>query len=191
MANVEPVFETALAHVDTSAMSEPDFNVTEVRDFACVLLRIHPQTAGAGAALARLGLAFPPALGIHAIPQQRLLMKWISPDEYLVTLPVTDKAAFIEQAETAFAGLFAAVVDNTGGYSLLRIGGGQRYAVLSKLCFYDLKGNLPVGKVVSTALAKAPAIFYRVQEDELYCLLRGSFADYGWKILLTASAEFL
>ncbi|MCB1639653.1 MAG: hypothetical protein KDI15_12495, partial [Thiothrix sp.] len=77
-----------------------------------------------------------------------------------------------------------------GGYSLLRIGGEQRYAVLSKLCFYDLRGNLPVGKVVSTRLARAPAIFYRVQDNELYCMLRWSFADYGWKALLAAGGEY-
>ncbi len=189
MAKHDVIYETALEQVDLSALSSDAIRVTEIRDLGFVVLRVHPATAGVSEAMVRLGIELPETMGMTDSTDSRLV-KWISPDEYLVTLPLAEKDAFIQEATEALKGIFSAVVDNSGGYSLLKIAGSQYQEMLSKLTFYDLRGNLPVGKVVSTLMTKAPVIFYRTEEDALMCMVRWSFADYAWKILLKAGEEY-
>lgn len=184
-----PVFETALAHEDHNAVAQGSFKVEEVRDYGFVVLRLNPETEGVPAAVERLGLSLPATLQSTGSLDSRLV-KWISPDEYLVSLPLAEKEAFMQEAQAALDGIFSAVVDNSGGYSLLKVSGEQRYEVLRKLCFYDLERELPIGKVVSTLAAKAPAVFYRVEADSFMWLVRWSFATHVWRSLLKASAEF-
>ncbi|MEZ5477574.1 MAG: sarcosine oxidase subunit gamma family protein [Thiolinea sp.] len=185
-----PVYETALEQADLSVLSGKAVNLQELRDYGFVVLRIRPDSAGAAAALTQLGLELPPALGMTGSLDSRLV-KWISPDEYLITLPLSAKDAFIREATTALEGVFSAVVDNSGAYSLLKLSGEHALDLLSKLTFYDVRGKLPVGKVVSTQMSKAPVIFYRLDDDALMLMLRWSFADYAWKIMHIAAEEYL
>ena len=189
MANFNPVFETALEQLDTGVLASDALRVEEVQGFAYVVLRIRAGSAGAAEALAKLGLSLPDALGMTGTAETRLV-KWISPDEYLITLPMADRDVFIQEAKAALEGVFSAVVDNTGAYSLLKISGTHRYDLLAKLCIYDLEGNLPVGKVVSTQLAKSPALFYRLEDESLMWMVRWSFADYAWRAVVHAAGEF-
>ena len=188
MAKHDIVYETALQQVDLSALNSDAIRVTEVRDRGFVVLRIRSNTAGVTEAMAKLGIELPDTLGITGSAER--LVKWISPDECLVTLPLSEKDAFIQEATAALEGIFSAAVDNSGGYSLLKISGTHYQDMLSKLTFYDLSGNMPVGKVVSTVMTKTPVIFYRTDEDALMCMVRWSFADYAWKILLKAAEEY-
>ncbi|MEZ5535783.1 MAG: sarcosine oxidase subunit gamma family protein [Thiolinea sp.] len=185
----DSVYETALEQADLSALNSDAVRVTEIRDRGFVVLRLRPATAGVSEAMAKLGIELPDALGMTGSADTRLV-KWISPDEYLVTLPLAEKDTFITDAKAALEGIFSAVVDNSGGYSLLNIAGSEYQELLSKLTFYDLRGNLPVGKVVSTLMTKAPVIFYRTAEDSLMCMVRWSFADYAWKIMVKAAEEY-
>ena len=183
------VYETALQQADLSALNSDIIRVNEVRDRGFVVLRIRPNTTGVAEAMAKLGIELPETMGSNGSADS-CLVKWMSPDEYLVTLPLAEKDAFIQDATAALEGIFSAVVDNSGGYSLLRISGSQYQDMLSKLTFYDLRGNMPVGKVVSTLMTKTPVIFYRTDEDSLMCMVRWSFADYAWKLLLNAAEEY-
>ncbi len=184
------VYATALEQADFSALDNDAVRVTEVRDRGFVVLRVRPETAGVTEALDKLGIELPPALGMTGSAATRLV-KWISPDEYLITLPLAEKDAFIAAAKAALVGIFSAVVDNSGGYSLLKISGMQYQDMLSKLTFYDVRGNLPVGKVVSTLMTKTPVIFYRTENNALMCMVRWSFADYAWKLMVKAAEEYL
>lgn len=181
-------FETALEGRDFNALAGNGFQVSEERHYGYVVLRIRPHTAGA-AALTSLGIELPNALGMTGSLDSKLV-KWISPDEYLITLPLSQKDAFIKEAKAALKGIFAAVVDNSGGYSLLKLSGEQVYAVLAKNCVYDCSRFLSDGKVVSTLLAKAGAIIYRIDADYVYLMVRWSFADYVFKVLDESSREF-
>ena len=189
MAKHEAIYETALEHVDLSALSGNAVNVKEIRDCGFVTLRVRRETAGVAEAMDKLGITLPSTLGFTE-NNDAVRVKWISPDEYLISLPLTAKDEFISKAKAALDGIFSAVVDNSGGYALLHISGSQYQEMLSKLSFYDLHGNLPTGKVVSTMLSKSPVIFYRVDQESLFCMLRWSFADYALKIILAASEEF-
>jgi len=178
-------FETALEQENLQALSG-DVTAEEWRDYGYVALRVRPATEGVSDALQSLNIELPDTLQMTGSLDSRLV-KWISPDEFLVTLPLAEKDDFVKQAEEAFAGIFAAVVDNSGGYSLLKFSGSQYPELMAKLCLYDLKRNFPKGKVISTFLGKAPAILYRVDDDSLMCMVRWSFAAYAWQALTHAS----
>ncbi|TXH68379.1 MAG: hypothetical protein E6Q85_08950 [Thiothrix sp.] len=182
-------FETALEGHDFNALAGNGFQVTEERNYGYVVLRIRANTAGAADALGKLGIQLPNALGMTGSLDTKLV-KWLSPDEYLITLPLTQKDAFIKDAKAALDGIFAAVVDNSGGYSLLKLSGEHRYDVLAKNCVYDLAKNLSEGKAVSTLFSKASAIFYRLDANHVYLMVRWSFADYAFNVLEASSKEF-
>lgn len=182
-------FETALEGHDVNALVGIGFQVSEERNYGYVVLRIRSNTAGAAEALAKLGLQLPNALGMTGSLDTKLV-KWISPDEYLITLPLSQKDVFIQEAKAALNGIFAAVVDNTGGYSLLKLSGEHRYVVLAKNCVYDCSKFLTEGKVISTLFSKASAVIYRVDADHVYLMVRWSFADYAFNVLATSSKEF-
>ncbi len=183
-------YETALAQVNTSTLAGVALQVSEQLGFAYVVLRIRPDGAGVAHALAGVGLVLPEPLETIGSLQTRLV-QWLSPDEFLITLPLEDKDALIRDLQSALAGLFAAVVDNSGGYVLLKLTGERRYDLLAKFVTYDVRGKLPVGKVVSTLLAKAGVILYRPDEDSLLLTVRSSFADYAWNVLAEGAEEWV
>lgn len=187
--NLNTIYETALEQTNWTGLQGDAVNITEIRDRGFVVLRVRQSTDGAAAALAKLGIELPDAQGMSGNADTKLV-KWISPDEYLVTLPLAQKDAFIAEATAAFAGMFSAVVDNSGAYSLLEITGAQYEDMLSKLTFYDTRNNLPVGKVVSTLMTKSPVIFYRLADDSIRCMLRWSFGDYALKIMGKTAEEY-
>ena len=189
VTDLNSIYETALEQTDWTGLRGDAVNIKESRDHGFVVLRIRQSTDGASAALAKLGIELPDAQSMSGDAATKLV-KWISPDEYLVTLPLAEKDAFIAEATAAFEGIFSAVVDNSGAYSLLELSGTHLRDMLSKLTFYDIRNNLPAGKVVSTLMTKSPVIFYRLNDDSLRCMLRWSFADYALKIMGKAAEEY-
>ena len=125
---------------------------------------------------------------------------WISPDEFLHLLPLKNKDAMVNKLEEDLSATHAAVVDNSGGFSYLELGGSALHKVLAKTCAYDCsKENLPPGKVVSTLIGKAPVIMFRHKnnvadtatgEAGISLLIRFSFADYVWRLLEDAAGEY-
>ncbi len=189
VSDLNTIYETALEQTDWTGLRGDAVNITEIRDRGFVVLRIRQTTDGAAAALAKLGLELPGAQGMTGDADTKLV-KWIGPDEYLVTLPLVEKEAFVSEATAALDGVFSAVVDNSGAYSLLEISGAHYEDMLSKLTFYDIRHSLPAGKVVSTLMTKSPVIFYRIEHDSIRCMLRWSFADYALKIMGKAAEEY-
>ena len=125
---------------------------------------------------------------------------WISPDEFLHLLPLKNKDALVSKLEEDLSATHAAVVDNSGGFSYLELGGSALHKVLAKTCAYDCsKENLPLGKVVSTLIGKAPVIIFRHKNNVadtatgelgISLLIRFSFADYVWRLLEDAAGEY-
>ncbi len=125
---------------------------------------------------------------------------WISPDEFLHLLPLKNKDALVSKLEEDLLATHAAVVDNSGGFSYLELGGSALHKVLAKTCAYDCSTeNLPTGKVVSTLIGKAPVIIFRHKNNKadtatgeagVSLLIRFSFADYVWRLLEDAAGEY-
>ncbi len=137
---------------------------------------------------AALGMALPERL--HSVQQDSLSLRWVAPDEWLLVCP-GDRAAALEiQLRRHLSGHFA-VVNVSGGQTLIRLAGPDAAMVLKKSCSYDLhERNFPTGKVVTTVLAKTQATLCKIAADQWELVVRRSFADYAWRWLVDASAEY-
>jgi len=187
---MKKAYRTPLAHQQVNC-SSPEWSVTERSDLGFVVLRGQHDDPAFLEAIAALDLALPRPIYATTRDEGSRTLLWISPDESLLLLPLAEKDAFIEQVTSAFAGLHAAVVDNSGGYACVQLSGSRALDVLKKLCAYDL-GNeaFPVGRVLSTHLAKAPVIIHRADSEYLQLLIRFSFADYAGRALSAAAEEY-
>ena len=134
------------------------------------------------------GLALPGNLQSESNNDWRL--RWIAPDEWLLTGP-GDAAFTMETALRDNLSGHYAVINVSGGQTLVRLSGANAHTVLMKSCPYDVHDrNFPIGKVVSTVFAKSQAVICRLDEDEWELVVRRSFADYIWRWLVDAGQEF-
>lgn len=143
----------------------------------------------ASALQSTLKLDLPEHLQSHSA-DKTLCVRWMSPDEWLLTCPV-DQAFAIEQKLRAAIKGHIAIVNVTGGYCLLTLSGADAVKVLAKSTSYNLNPeNFPEGKVVNTVMAKAQVTLRAVGHERFEILVRRSFADYLWLWLQRAGKEY-
>jgi sarcosine oxidase subunit gamma len=83
------------------------------------------------------------------------------------------------------------VINVSGGQTQIRLAGSAAADVLKKSVPYDVSDHhFPVGKVVSTALAKTQTTVRRINDTDWELTVRRSFADYAWRWLTDASREY-
>lgn len=114
---------------------------------------------------------------------------WLSPDEWLILCPYAQKNALQDRLHNHLRGIFAQIVDNSGGYTALILHGEQRVRVLRHLTPFDI-GNLQIGEVVGTVMSKSHVILTRPDADSHEIIVRRSFADYVWKLLKRAARPY-
>ena len=119
-----------------------------------------------------------------------LCIRWLGPDEWLLTLPF-DNLAQAEADLRRSGGAEVALVDVSGGQTVLLVQGDSATQVLMKSTSYDVGlQNFPVGKVVTTTFAQAQVVLRRVNDATFELILRRSYADYLWAWLRDAATEF-
>jgi len=117
-------------------------------------------------------------------------LRWMSPDEWLLSAPV-EQLFDIENQLRAKLTTPVALVNVSGGYTLVELSGEQVLNVLKKSTHYDCHPrNLPEGKVVNTSFAKSQVTLRCLAESHYELVVRRSFADYIWLWLQTASREY-
>lgn len=135
-----------------------------------------------------LGLALPGQLTSSVSDSIALL--WLSPDEWLLLCDLEQTFAIESQLREALTGHYA-VINVSGGQTQIRLAGSAAASVLQKSIPYDVSdAHFPVGKVVTTALAKTQATVRRISSTDWELTVRRSFADYAWRWLTDASREF-
>lgn len=138
---------------------------------------------------ATLKMALPERLKSESTAD-KYCIRWMSPDEWLLTCPLHE-AFDIENKLRAAAKGSIAIVNVSGGYSLLKLSGESALKVLKKSTAYDVHpDNLPAGKVVNTVMAKAQVTLRAIGDDEYEIIVRRSFADYLWLWLQRAGKEY-
>ncbi|WP_416427240.1 sarcosine oxidase subunit gamma family protein [Pseudomonas sp. App30] len=148
----------------------------------------HDQ-AFAGGVFKALGLELPGALAMVASGDTSL--QWLGPDEWLLVVPAGEEVATENRLREALDGQHIAVVNVSGGQSLLELSGPKVREVLMKSTSYDVHpDNFPVGKAVGTVFAKSQLVIRRPSEDVWELVVRRSFSDYWWLWLQDASAEY-
>jgi sarcosine oxidase subunit gamma len=117
-------------------------------------------------------------------------IRWVSPDEWLLTLP-EEGVLQIEEALRLQCVEPVAIVNVSGGQTILILEGEHAIDVLRKSTSYDVHPrNFPVGKVVTTAFAQAQLVLRRLDEQCFELVVRRSFADYLSAWIHDAAAEF-
>ena len=116
--------------------------------------------------------------------------QWISPDEWLILVPGGREHPLELAMRQRLQGHYS-IVNVSGGQTVITLSGPNARDVLMKSAPYDFHPrHFPVGKAVLTVFAKASANVRRIGEDEWELVIRRSFADYCWRWLNDASAEY-
>ena len=145
--------------------------------------------AFAGGVHKALGLELPSALKV--VYNGETSLQWLGPDEWLLIVPSGEELTAEQKLREALAGLHIAVVNVSGGQTLLELTGTKVRELLMKSTSYDVHPNsFPVGKAIGTVFAKSQLVIRRADESTWELLIRRSFADYWWLWLQDASAEF-
>jgi sarcosine oxidase subunit gamma len=140
---------------------------------------------------AALGVPLPLKLGPVARDDARgVSVQWMSPDEWLIVVPEAQDHETELRLRAALSGHYA-VINVSGAQTLLELSGPAARQVLMKSAGYDFHPSaFPVGKGISTTLAKSTAVIRRTGETQWELIIRRSFADYLYSWLLDASEEF-
>lgn len=153
-------------------------------------LRCDPKnTELTGAAARVLGVELP-IQPLTSVESGSTIVRWISPDEWLITLP-NDLAFELETGFRAEMSGHYSLVNSSGGLTVFKLSGDKVVDLLKKSTPVDLHDSeFPVGKVVSTVFAKSGATIRRTGATEFELVVRRSFADYLWLWIQSASQEF-
>ena len=117
-------------------------------------------------------------------------LRWMSPDEWLLSAPIGELFDIENKLREALTATVA-LVNVSGGYTLVELSGDQVLNLLKKSTHYDCHPrNLSVGKVVNTSFAKSQVTLRCLAELHYELVVRRSFADYTWLWLQTASREY-
>ncbi|TDR56835.1 heterotetrameric sarcosine oxidase gamma subunit [Halomonas ventosae] len=118
-------------------------------------------------------------------------IQWLSPDEWLVIVPGGEEFALEKRLREALGDAHYAIVNASGGQTLIELSGDKARELLMKSTPYDVHPEaFPVGKGVTTVFAKANLILRRPTEERWELVLRRSFADYLYRWILDAGAEY-
>ena len=115
---------------------------------------------------------------------------WLGPNEWLVIVDGGTEVAVETQLREVLSGHFA-VVDFSGGQTLVHLSGEAVQMVLKKSSGYDFSiDHFPVGRCVQTTLAKATALVNRTGNDAFDLVIRRSFSDYLFRWIIDAAGEY-
>lgn len=118
-------------------------------------------------------------------------IQWLSPDEWLIIVPGGEEFGVEHRLRHALGEAHFSVVNTSGGQTVLSLEGARAREVLMKSVSYDVHpAAFPVGKGVSTVFAKTAVILRRPDETRWEMVVRRSFADYCYRWLLDAAAEY-
>jgi sarcosine oxidase subunit gamma len=117
-------------------------------------------------------------------------MYWLGPDEWLLVVAKGAEAEVESRLRETLTGHFA-IIDISGGQTLVELSGEKAGMVLKKSSSYDFDlTQFPVGHCAQTTFARAMALVSRRQENTFELIIRRSFADYLFDWLIDAAGEY-
>lgn len=118
-------------------------------------------------------------------------IQWLSPDEALLIVPGGEEFVLEAKLRKALGDAHYAIVNASGGQTLLELEGDKARELLMKSTSYDVHSDaFPVGKGVTTVVAKSNLILRRPTKERWELVLRRSYADYLYRWLLDAGEEY-
>ncbi|PBP79238.1 sarcosine oxidase subunit gamma [Pseudomonas syringae] len=185
-----PLFHANLDSLIGKGRASPGVFLREKRLLGHLTIRgnAHDPAFAAGVHKA-LGMELPAALMLVINGESSL--QWLGPDEWLLIVPSGEEFAAEQKLRDELSGQHIAIVNVSGGQSILELSGPKVRQVLMKSTSYDVHpDNFPVGKAVGTVFAKSQLVIRRTGEETWELLVRRSFSDYWWLWLQDASAEY-
>jgi sarcosine oxidase, subunit gamma len=185
-----PLFHAGLDELARKGKSSAGVTLREKKLLGHLILRGDASDSNfSGAVHKALGLELPVALTLVASGETSL--QWLSPDEWLLIVPSGEEFATEQKLRAALEGQHFAIVNVSGGQTIVELSGPKVRELLMKSSSYDVHpSNFPVGKAVGTVFAKSQLVIRHTAEDTWELLVRRSFADYIWLWLQDASAEY-
>ena len=193
------VVRSGLAHVglpadgSTKKGQSSSVTLTERPVTGLLMLRAADEATALGKALKHhCGISL--STRLQSETQGNYCVRWMAPDSWLLSCPI-DETFAIEQALRDAVPGHIAIVNVSGGYTIIELSGADARTVLMKSTGYDVHPeHFGKGKVVNTTFAKAQVTIGALDvsdTDARYELIvRRSFTDYLWLWLQRASAEF-
>ena len=195
--------QTPLHHAELNALaattSQTDAGIVfrERALTAQLVVRIRGDLAAASSAVqSAIGVELPERLKFSGNPSDvdGVSLAWISPDEWRLCCPISDALACeknLRKALSQVPNTSYAVVNNSGGFTMLELSGSDALNLLRKSTAYDIRASrFPVGKVVGTSFAKTSITLLRTGESHWQLWVRRSFADYVWLWVQNAAREY-
>ncbi len=191
---IHSMAESPLHHVDLASLAkqglqEGGVHFCEKPLMGLLTLRCHPSAKQKTAIKSLLGVALPME-PLTSATKGDVTVRWISPDEWLITLS-GDKAFDLESRfQDKLEGHYS-LVNISGGTTVFELSGKDAMNVLKKSTTIDFHSKVfPTDKVVSTLFAKSSAIIRRLDEQRFELVVRRSFSDYIWLWIQDASKEY-
>lgn len=185
-----PLFHADLASIAKSGPKTGGVTFKEEALLGHLTLRLNPENADQLKAAEKvLGVALP-TQPLTSVSKGDVVVRWISPDEWLITVPGLKAFDFEAAFQKEMKGHFQ-VVNVSGGQTVVKLSGKNAKDVIKKSSPADVHDSeFPVGKVVTTIFAKSSAIICRTGENEFELVIRRSFSDYLWLWIQDASREY-
>lgn len=184
-----PLHHVGLSDMAAHANSDAGVIFSESALLGHLTLRCDPNSPLIEVAQGILGVALPLS-PLTSVESGELVVRWIAPDEWLISLP-NDQVFDLETRFRAEMNGHHSLVNGSGGMTVYKLRGKHVVDLLKRSTPVDLHDSeFPVGKVVSTVFAKSGAVIRRVAKDEFELVVRRSFADYIWLWIQDASQEF-
>lgn len=183
-----PLHLLAAASRTSTANTRAGVSACEMRLLGYISLRGDAGNAAFMDATARvLGTALPTEPCTFVRPETQAVL-WLSPDEWMIVCPRANLDTQLRALGQALAGTHHQAIDNSGGYTQVRIHGPNAIDVLRHASVYDFSALGP-GRVVGTTFGKSSLYVYR-DNDGFCLLLRRSFTDYIWRFLVRATEPY-
>lgn len=184
-----PLHHVGLAEIASQSEADAGIVFSEEVLLGHLTLRCDPSSPLIAVAQSILGVALP-LNPLTSVEQGDLVLRWIAPDEWLITLPNHQVFDLETRFRNEMNGHYS-LVNGSGGMTVYKLRGERVVDMLRKSTPVDLHDSVfPVGKVVSTVFAKAGAVIRRTSETEFELVVRRSFADYIWLWIQDASQEY-
>jgi sarcosine oxidase subunit gamma len=137
-----------------------------------------------------LGVALPTAPNTTRVAGG-IVVCWLGPDEWLAVTPGDREEDIVRALRAGLEGVHSSVTPVTGGQTILALRGAHVRDLLAKGSPFDLHAPaFRAGACAQTHLAKAAVLLRPLADDEVEVVVRRSFADYLFKWLETAAAEY-
>ncbi len=175
--------------------TEPKGNaprIEEVPFLGFINLRGKSENTGFAAAVLKVLGCEPPTEANTIRESGDYRIYWLGPDEWLVITPTGQAGKVQAELQAALAGVFSSVVDNSSGFTLVKVTGDNAINLLARDCPLDLHPReFKPGQCAQTRLAKAGMTIARLRDDTGFeIIIRRSFADYIGLWMQDALVEF-